>query len=93
MTSKENFIAAGLSQPRITMWDPRTNIHVMEIITKKPGILNMCLIEDNYLVSLCEFDALSVWDLRTLQNIKNLFNQEVIVTYILYTIIKPLYNI
>jgi len=54
MTSKENFVATGHCQPRITIFDPRTDAYVMEIQTNQYVIFDMCLVEDNYLVSILQ---------------------------------------
>lgn len=75
ITSKENFVAAGLYSPKVIAFDPResekrlfelNNFHTRSII-------ELCLIEDYYLISLSEDKKVSVWDLRTNNTVKSMY--------------------
>ncbi|KAL5243580.1 hypothetical protein ACI65C_010990 [Semiaphis heraclei] len=67
ITSKENFIAAGLFCPKIIAFDPREpEKRLFELLhSHTRSIIDLCLIEDHYLISLSEDKTVSVCDLRT----------------------------
>jgi len=78
ITSKPNFIAAGLYMPRIIAFDPREDGRsLFEVNRHRLSIIDLCLIQDNYLVSLSEDKTLSVWDLRKNKTIKTIILEKV----------------
>lgn len=73
ITSKQNFVAAGLYTPRIIAFDPREDCRILfDLNRHRCSIMDLCLVQDNYLVSLSEDKTLSVWDLRKNQTIKTI---------------------
>lgn len=69
-----NFIAAGLYTPKIIAFDPReSNKRLFELSPHKRSIIELCLVQDHYLVSLSEDKTLSVWDLRTRSRVKLMY--------------------
>lgn len=73
ITSKNNFIAAGLYIPKVIAFDPREHKkRLFELNSHTRSIIDLCLVEDNYLVSLSEDKTLSVCDLRTHSTLKSL---------------------
>lgn len=82
ITSKQNFVAAGLYTSRIIAFDPREcGKRLFELNPHRRSIINLCLVQDYYLVSLSEDKTISVWDLRTHQSLKSLFISKVRKTY------------
>lgn len=83
ITSKENFVAAGLYMPKIIAFDPREpDKRLFELLNShKRSIIDLCLIEDNYLISLSEDKTVSVWDLRTNNTVKSMYLSKVKETY------------
>lgn len=84
ITSKQNFLAAGLYTPKIIAHDPRVYGRILfELTAHSRSIIDLCLVQDNFLVSLSEDRTLSVCDLRTqetiitinLTEVKNIFLQ------------------
>lgn len=75
ITSKENFVAAGLYSPKIIVFDPREpEKRLFELLNSHTrSIIDLCLIEDNYLISLSEDKTVSVWDLRTNNTVKSMY--------------------
>jgi len=73
ITSKNNFIAAGLYTPKVIAFDPREHEkRLFELNAHTRSIIDLCLVEDNYLVSLSEDKTLSICDLRTHSTLKSL---------------------
>ncbi|VVC32735.1 WD40-repeat-containing domain,WD40 repeat, conserved site,WD40/YVTN repeat-like-containing domain,G- [Cinara cedri] len=73
MTSKENFIAAGLYTRKVIAYDPREcQKRLFELILHSRSIIDLCLIQDYYLVSLSEDKTLAIWDLRTHSTVKSI---------------------
>lgn len=83
ITSKENFVAAGLYSPKIIAFDPREpEKRLFELLNSHTrSIIDLCLIEDNYLISLSEDKTVSVWDLRTNNTVKSMYLSKVKETY------------
>lgn len=74
ITNKHNFIAAGLYIPKIIAFDPReSDKRLFELRPHKRSIIELCLIQDHYLISLSEDKTLSVWDLRTHSRVKSMY--------------------
>ncbi|XP_060867183.1 F-box/WD repeat-containing protein 9-like [Metopolophium dirhodum] len=74
ITSKENFVAAGLYCPKIIAFDPREpEKRLFELLNSHSrSIIDLCLIEDYYLISLSEDKTVSVYDLRTNNTVKSM---------------------
>lgn len=74
ITSKENFIAAGLYCPKIIAFDPREpEKRLFELLhSHSRSIIDLCLIEDYYLISLSEDQTVSVYDLRKNKQVKSM---------------------
>lgn len=73
ITSKENFVAAGLYTPKILAFDPRDcGNRLFELNSHTRSIIELCLIQDNYLISLSEDKSMSVWDLRAHNTVKSM---------------------
>ncbi|XP_008187735.1 F-box/WD repeat-containing protein 9 isoform X2 [Acyrthosiphon pisum] len=72
ITSKENFIAAGLYTPKIIAFDPREpEKRLFELLhSHSRSIIDLCLIEDYYLVSMSEDKTVSIYDLRKNRTVK-----------------------
>lgn len=74
ITCKDNFIAAGLYTPKIIAFDPReSEKRLFELSPHKRSIIELCLVQDYYLISLSEDKTLSVWDLRTQSTVKSMY--------------------
>lgn len=72
--SKTNFIAAGLYTPKVVVFDPReSNKRIFELNPHTRSIVEMCLVQDNYLISLSEDRTLSIWDLRSCKTVKSMY--------------------
>lgn len=70
---KQNFIAAGLYSPKIVAFDPRNSEkRLFELASHRRSILKLCLIDDNYLVSMSEDKTCCVWDLRVQKCVKTM---------------------
>lgn len=72
ITSKENFIAAGLYTSKVVAFDPRKSESIFQLKPHTRSVIDLCLIKDFYLVSLSEDKTLSIWDLRTSQTVKTI---------------------
>jgi len=74
IASKENFVAAGLYCPKIIAFDPREpERRLFELLhSHSRTIIDLCLIEDNYLISLSEDQTVSVYDLRKNKTVKSM---------------------
>ncbi|CAI6348790.1 unnamed protein product [Macrosiphum euphorbiae] len=74
ITSKENFIAAGLCCPKIIAFDPREpEKRLFELLRSHSlSIIDLCLIEDYYLISLSADKTVSVYDLRKNKQVKSM---------------------
>lgn len=73
ITSKNNFVAAGLYTPKVIAFDPRDHEkRLFELISHKRSVIDLCLVEENYLISLSEDKTLSICDLRTRSTLKSL---------------------
>lgn len=79
ITSKENFVATGLYCPKIIAFDPREpEKRLFELLNSHTrSIIDLCLIEDYYLISLSEDKTVSVWDLRTNNTVKSMYLSKV----------------
>lgn len=78
ITSKQNFVAAGLYTPKIIVHDPRVYGRVIfDLNSHSRSIIDLCLVEDNFLVSLSEDKTLSICDLRTQETVKTINLTEV----------------
>lgn len=78
ITSKHNFIAAGLYTAKITASDPRIfNHNLFELHCHTRSVIDLCLVQDNFLVSLSEDKTLSICDLRTQKTLKTIRLTEV----------------
>jgi len=78
ITSKENFVAAGLYCPKTIAFDPRQpEKRLFELTSHSRSIIDLCLIEDYYLISLSEDKTVSVWDLRTNNTVKSMYLSKV----------------
>lgn len=74
ITSKENFVAAGLYTPKVIAFDPRAcEKRLFELNPHTRSIIDLCLIQDYYLTSLSEDRTMSVWDLRTQSTVKSMY--------------------
>lgn len=83
MTSKENFVAAGLYTRKVVAYDPREcEKRLFELNPHTRSIIELCIIQDHYLVSLSEDKTLSVWDLRTHSTVKSINLSQVKETYL-----------
>jgi len=98
IASKQNFVAAGLYTPKIIAFDPReSGKRLFELNPHKRSIIDLCLVQDYYLVSLSEDKTLSIWDLRTHRTVKSIHLIKVNESYSIFkkffsSIIKSLCN-
>ncbi|XP_050423701.1 F-box/WD repeat-containing protein 9-like [Adelges cooleyi] len=77
VTCKENFIAAGLYTPKVVAFDPRdSEKHLFELNPHTRSIIELCLIQDYYLISLSEDRTISLWDLRSQKTVKSMYLAE-----------------
>lgn len=73
VTSKINFVAVGLFSRKVIGFDPRAHGRpLFELLPHSMSVIDMCMVEDNYLVSLSEDDTVSICDLRTRSTLKSL---------------------
>lgn len=88
ITSKENFVAAGLYTPKVVAFDPREcEKRLFELHSHTRSIIGLCLIQDYYLISLSEDKTMSVWDLRTNNTVKSMYLTKVkkkIIVFIIF---------
>jgi WD40 repeat protein len=89
ITSKENFVAAGLYSPKIVAFDPREpKKRLLELLySHTRSIIDLCLIENYYLISLSEDKTVSVWDLRKNNTVKSMCLSKVKETHIILKIL------
>ncbi|XP_050534778.1 F-box/WD repeat-containing protein 9-like [Daktulosphaira vitifoliae] len=74
VTCKENFVAAGLYTPKVVAFDPRDcEKRLFELNPHTRCIIELCLVQDYYLISLSEDRTMSVWDLRTHKTVKSMY--------------------